>query len=148
MSKGRGKRSYLNFALCYLLFLPTPHSLLPFSLDNLKIIAYLITSQTSLKRGWKPMVMNVQAKTGTKNAKWQLQEAKAMFSEVIKASGRRPQIISVRGKETAVILSIDEYQKLVRPRQTFFEFIQASPLRDLNLELPPRLPEKMRDINL
>ncbi len=92
--------------------------------------------------------MNVQTKTGTKNAKWQLQEAKAMFSEVIKASGRRPQIISVRGKETAVILSIGDYQKLVRPKQTFFEFIQASPLRDLNLELPPRLPEKMRDINL
>jgi len=92
--------------------------------------------------------MNAQAKTGTKNAKWQLQEAKAMFSEVIKASGRKPQIISVRGKETAVILSIGDYQKLVRPRQSFFEFIQASPLRDVNLELPPRLPEKMRDINL
>ena len=92
--------------------------------------------------------MNVQAKTGTKNAKWQLQEAKAMLSEVIKASVRRPQVISVRGKETAVVLSIGDYQKLVRPRQTFFEFIQASPLRDLSLELPPRLPEKMRDIDL
>ena len=94
------------------------------------------------------MVMNVKEKKGTKNAKWQLQEAKAMFSEVIKASALKPQIISVRGKETAVILSISEYQRLVRPRQTFFEFIQASPLRDINLELPPRLPEKMRDINL
>jgi prevent-host-death family protein len=94
------------------------------------------------------MAMNVQAKTGTRNVKWQLQEAKAMFSEVIKASAARPQIISVRGKETAVIISIGEYQKLTRPRQTFFEFIQSSPLRDLNLELPPRLPEKTRDINL
>jgi prevent-host-death family protein len=94
------------------------------------------------------MAVKVREKTGTKNASWQLQEAKAMFSEVIKASGRKPQIISVHGKETAVILSIDEYQKLVRPRQTFFEFIQSSPLRDFNFELPPRLPEKMRDINL
>ena len=94
------------------------------------------------------MAINEQAKTRTKNAKWQLQEAKAMLSEVIKASAFKPQIISVRGKETAVILSIEEYQKLVRPRQTFFEFIQSSPLRGLNLELPPRLPEKMRDINL
>jgi len=92
--------------------------------------------------------MKVQAKTGTRIAKWQLQEAKAMLSEVIKASAFKPQIISVRGKETAVILSIGEYQKLVRPRQTFFEFIQSSPLRDFNLELPPRLPEKMKDINL
>ena len=92
--------------------------------------------------------MNLQAKTGTKNAKWQLQEAKAMFSEVIKASVRKPQIISVRGKDTAVIISIEEYQKLVRPRRTFFDFIQDSPLRDFNLELPPRLPEEMRNINL
>ena len=92
--------------------------------------------------------MNVKEKKGTKNAKWQLQEAKAMFSEVIKASALKPQIISVRGKETAVILSIGDYQKLVRPRQTFFEFIQSSPLRDFNLELPPRLPEKVRAINL
>jgi prevent-host-death family protein len=94
------------------------------------------------------MAMKVQAKTGTKNTRWQLQEAKAMLSEVIKASASKPQIISVRGKETAVILSIGEYQRLVRPRQTFFEFIQSSPLRDISLELPPRLPEKMRDINL
>jgi prevent-host-death family protein len=94
------------------------------------------------------MAINLQAKTGTRNFKWQLQEAKAMFSEVIKASASKPQIISVRGKETAVIISFDEYQKLVRPRQTFFEFIQSSPLRDINLELPSRLPERMRDINL
>jgi prevent-host-death family protein len=94
------------------------------------------------------MAINLHEKTGTKNVKWQLQEAKAMLSEVIKASASKPQIISVRGKETAVILSIVEYRKLVRPRQTFFEFIQSSPLRDINLEFPPRLPEEMRDINL
>jgi len=94
------------------------------------------------------MAMNVQEKTGTKIAKWQLQEAKAMFSEVVKASALKPQIISVRGKDTAVIISFSEYQKLVRPRQTFCDFIQSSPLRDLELELPPRLPEEMRAVNL
>jgi prevent-host-death family protein len=79
---------------------------------------------------------------------WQVQEAKAMLSEVIKATAVKPQIVTVRGKETAVILSFEEYQKLVRPRQTLFEFIQSSPLRDLELELPKRLPEKMREIRL
>jgi prevent-host-death family protein len=79
---------------------------------------------------------------------WQVQEAKAMLSEVIKAAAGKPQIITVRGKETAVILSFVEYQKLVHPRQTLFEFIQSSPLRDLELELPKRLPEKMREIRL
>ena len=71
-----------------------------------------------------------------------------MFSEVIKASVLKPQIISVHGKDTAVIISIDEYKKFVRPRQTLREFIQSSPLYSLDLELPPRQPEKMSDINL
>ena len=79
---------------------------------------------------------------------WQLQEAKAMFSEVIKAALEKPQIITVRGKETAVILSISAYKKLVNPRQTLFEFIQNSPLRDLELELPQRQSENMREVFL
>jgi len=71
-----------------------------------------------------------------------------MLSEVIKAADFKPQIITVRGKETAVILSYNEYKKLTRPAQTIFEFIQNSPLRDFELELPQRQPEKMRDIRL
>ena len=91
--------------------------------------------------------MNVQTAVKRKED-WQLQEAKAMFSEVIKAATVKPQIITVRGKETAVILSIGEYKKLVSPRQTLFEFIQNSPLRDLELELPRRQPENMREVLL
>jgi prevent-host-death family protein len=83
-----------------------------------------------------------------KNVNWQLQEAKAMFSEVVKAAAVKPQIITVRGKETAVILSMEEYKKLAQPRQTLYEFIQDSPLCELKLDLPRRLPEKMRSVNL
>jgi prevent-host-death family protein len=83
-----------------------------------------------------------------KNVGWQIQEAKAMFSEVVKAAAVKPQIITVRGKETAVIISIEEYKKLAQPRQTLYEFIQDSPLRDLKLDLPRRLPEKMRSVAL
>ncbi|GBU27258.1 hypothetical protein R84B8_00787 [Treponema sp. R8-4-B8] len=89
--------------------------------------------------------MNVKTK---EKAKWQLQEAKAMFSEVVKEAEFLPQIITVRGKETAVILSYEEYKKLSSPRQTLFEFIQNSPLRDIELELPPRLVEKTREVIL
>jgi prevent-host-death family protein len=91
--------------------------------------------------------MNVKTAV-KKKEEWQLQEAKAMFSEVIKAAAVKPQIITVRGKETAVILSINEYKKLVNPRQTLFEFIQSSPLRGLELELPSRQPEEMREVLL
>jgi prevent-host-death family protein len=89
--------------------------------------------------------MNVKTK---RKAKWQLQEAKAMFSEVVKEAEFIPQIITVRGKETAVILSYEEYKKLSSPKQTFFEFIQNSPLRDIELELPPRQGEEMREVFL
>ena len=91
------------------------------------------------------MVANVRERT--KNSDWQLQEAKAMFSEVIKEASGKPQIITVRGKETAVILSYVEYQKLARPKQSLFEFIQNSPLLDLELELPERKFEKMREVS-
>ncbi|MDR1869049.1 MAG: type II toxin-antitoxin system Phd/YefM family antitoxin [Treponema sp.] len=93
------------------------------------------------------MTVNVQNKTKRKT-NWQLQEAKAMFSEVIKSAASAPQIITVHGKETAVILSIAEYKKLASPRFTLFEFIQNSPLRNLELELPSRQPESMREVAL
>ena len=86
--------------------------------------------------------------TPPKKIYWQVQEAKAMLSEVIKEASAKPQVITVRGKDTAVILSFEDYQKLARPRQSLFEFIQNSPLKDLNLELPRRLPEKIREIQL
>jgi len=79
---------------------------------------------------------------------WQLQEAKAMFSEVIKAAAIKPQTITVRGKESAVILSINDYKKLVRPQQTLYEFIQNSPFKDIKLSLPKRQPEEMRELDL
>jgi len=83
-----------------------------------------------------------------KKSNWQLQEAKAMFSEVVKASQANPQIITVFGKETAVILSMNEYKRLSNPNSSLYEFIQNSPLRNLSLELPQRLPEKDREVNL
>jgi len=93
--------------------------------------------------------MEINEQTITKEkTQWQLQEAKAMFSEVIKAAILKPQTITVHGKETAVILSYEEYKKLISPGKTLFEFIQNSPLRDLKLELPVREGEKMREVFL
>jgi prevent-host-death family protein len=83
-----------------------------------------------------------------KKPKWQLQEAKASFSEVIKATVVQPQTITVHGKETAVILSIEDYKKLKTPRQTLFELFQNSPMYGMELELPPRNPEEMREVSL
>ena len=60
---------------------------------------------------------------------WQLQDAKARFSEVVKlAQQDGPQSITVHGKPAAVVLSPADYQRLVGRRQPFLEFIRRSPL--------------------
>ncbi len=57
---------------------------------------------------------------------WQLQEAKNKFSEVVDTSlTKGPQIISRRGKNTAVVMSYAEYQNLTKPLQTFKQFVRA-----------------------
>jgi prevent-host-death family protein len=83
-----------------------------------------------------------------KNTNWQLQEAKAMFSEVIRKSVKTPQVITVHGKETAVILSFSDYKNLTSPKPSLFDFLQNSPLCNFELELPERRFENMREVSL
>ena len=46
-------------------------------------------------------------------ARWQLQEAKARFSEVLDTAAKKgPQVITRRGVETAVIVSFTDWQKV------------------------------------
>ena len=67
---------------------------------------------------------------------WQLQEAKARFSEVIKkATKEGPQQITVHGEPTAVVISSREYKRLKHPKGSFVEFIRHSPLYGLELDL-------------
>ena len=45
--------------------------------------------------------------------KWQLQEAKARFSELIEDTLERgPQVVTRRGIDTAVVVSFDEWRRL------------------------------------
>jgi prevent-host-death family protein len=67
---------------------------------------------------------------------WQLQEAKARLSEVIKkAKQEGPQSITVHGLATAVVISSKEYERLKHPRGTFVEFMRRSPLYGIDLDL-------------
>jgi len=69
-------------------------------------------------------------------AKWQLQEAKARFSEVVKSSREEgPQEITVHGRPAAVLISKDDYDRLVRPKPNLVDFLKASPLRGIRLDL-------------
>jgi len=67
---------------------------------------------------------------------WQLQEAKNRFSEVIdKAIEHGPQVITRRGVETAVLLSVADYRKMVLGAQSITEFFRNSPLVGEDLDL-------------
>ena len=67
---------------------------------------------------------------------WQLQEAKARLSEVIKqASKESLQTITMRGEPTAVVISQNEYERLKQPRKGFIDFMRKSPLYGVDLDL-------------
>jgi prevent-host-death family protein len=66
---------------------------------------------------------------------WQIQEAKNRLSEVVEeAIEKGPQILTRRGVEVAVVLSLDEYLQLRRKQTSLSEFFRQSPLADLDLE--------------
>lgn len=67
---------------------------------------------------------------------WQVQEAKNKLSQVIEeAIESGPQVITRRGAETAVVISYDEYRRLVLAQQSVSEFFRGSPLVDAGLDL-------------
>ena len=80
---------------------------------------------------------------------WQLQTAKARFSEVFrKARAEGPQRITRQGKEGVVMVAEEQYEHLVgksRQPKSLVEFFRNSPLRGVNLE---RDPDPGRDIDL
>ncbi len=79
---------------------------------------------------------------------WQLQDAKNRFSEVVKkAIQEGPQVVTKRGKEAIVIVSMDEYRKLTTPANSLVEFFHNSPLYDLELDLE-RDEDFSREVNL
>ena len=79
---------------------------------------------------------------------WQLQEAKAKLSEVVKSSqSEGPQEISVRGEPAAVVVSKAEYDRLRRKKPSLLEFMRRSPLLGLELEFE-REPSLSRDVLL
>lgn len=68
--------------------------------------------------------------------KWQLQDAKNRFSEVVKkARESGPRIVTRRGTETVVVISIEEYRRLTRPKTNLVSFFKESPLFDSGIDL-------------
>ncbi|MEY4530343.1 MAG: hypothetical protein RLZZ156_1064 [Deinococcota bacterium] len=63
---------------------------------------------------------------------WQLQEAKAKFSEVIElAAAGEAQVITKRGEQTAVVVSHAEYMRLQQKSKTLLEALAGIPKGEL-----------------
>jgi len=67
--------------------------------------------------------------------RWQLQDAKARLSEVVASSKESPQEITVRGRPAAVVLSKADYDRLRGKKPSFVDFLRASPLVGVDLEI-------------
>ncbi len=79
--------------------------------------------------------------------RWQVQEAKQKFSQVVaRALDEGPQIVTRHGKEVVVIVAAEEYHRLTDRKPDFKEFLLSGPdLSALDLERHQDLP---RDVEL
>lgn len=82
----------------------------------------------------------------TEVTRWQLQEAKQHFSEVVrKAHDEGPQIVTKHGKDVVVILDMEEYRRLKGKQPDFKEFLLSEPdwPDDLEFERDKSLPREV-----
>jgi prevent-host-death family protein len=94
---------------------------------------------------------NARAREAAPKARWQLQTAKARFSELFRRTrSEGPQLITRQGKEAVVMIADEDYEKLVgkahQPKD-LWQFFRESPLVGLELEFE-RNKDTSRDIKL
>jgi antitoxin Phd len=89
-----------------------------------------------------------KARSGTS---WQLQTAKARFSELFRrARAEGPQWVTRQGKDAVVVLPAEEFERLTsRGKQatSLVEFFAQSPLAKADLDLE-RIPDYGRPVDL
>jgi len=79
---------------------------------------------------------------------WKLEDAKARFSEVVRrARNEGPQHVTVRGKDSVVVISSEELERLRKPapKTSLIDFMEGLGLEDLNLD---RGADRERDVEL
>ena len=87
-------------------------------------------------------------RSAAKDRRWQLQEAKNRLSQVVdQAVHEGPQTITLRGKPAAVVISVEEFERLTRPRTRLTDFFRKSPLHGVQLDLE-RSKDLPREVDL
>ena len=102
------------------------------------------------KPGRKTVVANIKNLTVV-GPGWQLQAAKARFSEVFRlARTEGPQLITRQGKDGVVMMPVEQFDRLAiqaRQPKSLVQFFRESPLVGLELDLE-RDKDPGRDIEL
>ncbi len=79
---------------------------------------------------------------------WKLQDAKAKFSQIVEDALKiGPQFVTRRGKKAVVVLSTEEFEKLVSKKPSFKEFLLNCPKIDDDFEFE-RQKDHPRSIEL
>jgi prevent-host-death family protein len=93
----------------------------------------------------------IKVERAPSSRRWQLQTAKAQFSEVFhRARSEGPQYVTRQGKEAVVIVPAEEFERLTaRTRQprSLAKFFAESPLADADVNLD-RKPDYGRKVEL
>ncbi|MEO0804625.1 MAG: type II toxin-antitoxin system Phd/YefM family antitoxin [Cyanobacteria bacterium J06642_2] len=81
---------------------------------------------------------------------WKLEDAKARFSEVVRlARDRQPQRVTVRGQEAVVVISAEDFKRLLPLMQqpSLHGLLSQSPLSQLEFE-PESARSPVREVEL
>lgn len=76
---------------------------------------------------------------------WQMQDAKARMSELVKSAQTQPQDITVHGKSVAVVVSRGTFDRMSQAQGSLVDFMQRSPLFDADDVVFPRDPSSTRE---
>lgn len=123
---------YLNFLLQNVIYTKGLHK---------KIISWHSKSrQTSHKEAFM--------KKNSRENFWQIQEAKAQFSQLVEdANTKGYQTITKQGEPVAVILSKKEFDKMSRPKMSLLNFFKNAPCQEVDLSFE-RSKDLPREIDL
>ena len=99
----------------------------------------------------RPKATRGNSRKTARTAHWQLQTAKARFSELFRrARSEGPQLITRRDKEGVVMISDEQYQRLVgkaHQPKNLLQFFRESPLVGVELDFE-RDKDEGRDVEL
>ena len=111
---------------------------------------YLRNQMESILRQYRQQSINAPRQEPAQRP-WQLQTAKARFSEVFRlARTVGPQLITRQGKEAVVVMSVEQFEQFVGPTRepaSLVQFFAESPLVGLELNLD-RSKDTGRQIDL